>query len=207
MIDRYVLPLQRRLLAGPAAELARRGVRADQMTLAGFLAGVLACAVTAAGLYAFALVLLAANRLADGLDGAIARQLGPTDRGAFMDIAADFLVYALIPLGFALADPAANALPAAVLITAFVGTGSSFLAFAAVAAKRGLRTPDYPSKGIYYLGGLTEGTETIAVFVAMYLWPGAFSLLAMVFAALCVVTTAMRWLFAWQVLAAASDAE
>jgi hypothetical protein len=61
----------------------------------------------------------------------------PTDRGAFLDITLDFLFYASIPLAFALADPAANALPAAVLLAAFIGTGSSFLAFAVLAERRG----------------------------------------------------------------------
>ncbi len=121
---------------------------------------------------------------------------GPTDRGAFLDIALDFLFYALVPVGFALADPA-NALPAAVLIAAFVGTGSSFLAFAAIAAKRGISAASYPSKGLYYLGGLTEGSETVALFVAMCLWPAAFAVLAYVFAAACALTTLTRWRQGW----------
>ena len=100
-------------------------------------------------------------------------------------------------LGFALADPAANALPAAILIASFIGTGSSFLAFAIIAAKRGKTAADYPSKGIYYLGGLTEGAETIAIFAAMCLFPFAFPALAYIFATACVLTTLMRWHQGW----------
>ncbi len=85
--------------------------------------------------YVLGLALLLASRLADGLDGAVARLTQPTDRGAFLDITLDFLFYASIPLAFAIADPAANALPAAVLLAAFIGTGSSFLAFAVLAAQ------------------------------------------------------------------------
>ena len=98
-----------------------------------------------------------------------------------------------MPFGFAFADPRRNALAAAALLVAFIGTGSSFLAFAAVAGQRGLKAPEFPTKGLYYLGGLTEGAETIAVFVAMCLWPAAFAALAWVFAALCLITTLMRW--------------
>jgi phosphatidylglycerophosphate synthase len=156
--------------------------------------GVLALAFEA---YALALALLALNRLADGIDGAVARATGPTDRGAFLDIALDFAFYALFPLGFALADPVANALPAAVLVASFIGTGSSFLAFAIIAAKRGKTAADYPSKGIYYLGGLTEGAETIAIFAAMCLFPFAFPALAYIFATACVLTTLMRWHQGW----------
>ncbi|MFN6952814.1 MAG: CDP-alcohol phosphatidyltransferase family protein [Albidovulum sp.] len=197
MIDRHLLPAQRALFAPFGAALARRGVTADQVTLAGFLLGLGAFLALAAGAFATALILIFANRLADGLDGAVAREVGTTDRGAFLDIALDFVFYALVPLGFALADPAANALAAAVLIASFIGTGSSFLAFAAVAGTRGLRADDYPTKGIYYLGGLTEGAETIACFCAMCLWPAAFPVFACIFAALCAFTTLSRWYQGW----------
>jgi len=197
MLDRFLLPLQHRLLARPARALAARGIHADQVSVAGLITGLAVVPVLAAGWFGAALLLILANRLLDGLDGAVARLSGPTDRGAFADIAFDFLFYALVPLGFALRDPAANALPAAVLIAAFVGTGSSFLAFAAVAARRAMTAADYPRKGIFYLGGLTEGTETIAVFILMCAVPGWFPALAYIFAALCAVTTVMRWREGW----------
>ncbi len=197
MIDAALLPAQRRILARPADWLAARGVTADQVTICGFLIGLLALPALWAGLFTLALVLIALNRLADGLDGAVARATQPTDRGAFLDIALDFAFYALVPLGFALADPTTNALPAAVLIAAFVGTGSSFLAFAVVAAKRSDSAPRYPTKGIYYLGGLTEGAETIALFALMCLFPAWFPVLAYAFAAACAVTTLTRWHQGW----------
>ncbi|KEP69750.1 CDP-alcohol phosphatidyltransferase family protein [Thioclava sp. BHET1] len=198
MIDATLQPLQRAILRSPASLLAARGVQADHVTLVGFGVGLLAIPALALQLYWVALVLILLNRLADGLDGAIARINGPTDRGAFLDIALDFLFYALIPVGFALADPAANALAASVLIAAFVGTGSSFLAFASIAAKRQISTEAYPTKGIYYLGGLTEGAETIVFFVAISLFPGLFAPLAYLFAAACGLTTVTRWLMGWR---------
>jgi phosphatidylglycerophosphate synthase len=198
MFDAALLPALARLTARPARALSARGITADEVTVAGFGIGLLAIPALWGGLFWLALLLLLANRIADGLDGALARLHGPTDRGAFLDIALDFAFYALIPLGFALHDPAANALPAALLIASFVGTGSSFLAFAVIAARRGLTAPRFPRKGVYYLGGLTEGAETIAVFAAMCLWPAAFPALALVFAALCAVTTGMRWRMGWQ---------
>jgi phosphatidylglycerophosphate synthase len=199
MIDARLAPLQKAVLGLPARWLATRGVLADHVSLAGFGLGVLAVPALAFGVFGLALALLAANRIADGLDGAIARATVPTDRGAFLDIGLDFVFYAIFPLGFALADPAANALPAAVLIASFIGTGSSFLAFASIAAKRGKTAADYPNKGIYYLGGLTEGAETIAIFAAMCLFPAAFPLLAYAFAAACALTTLMRWHQGWTV--------
>lgn len=200
MIDAKLLPLQRWLLRGSAQRLAR-WVSADQVSVVGFALGALAVPALAFGFYGLALILLALNRVADGLDGAVARISGPTDRGAFLDIALDFVFYALFPLGFAFADPVANALPAAVLIASFVGTGSSFLAFASIAARRGLTAKAYPSKGIYYLGGLTEGFETIAVFTLMALNPAWFAVLAYGYALACCLTTALRWRMGWQAFA------
>ena len=195
MFDASLQPMLARAFAPSAAWLAARGVRADAVTLTGLGFGVAAAGAVGFRAYGAALALLLVNRIADGLDGALARRLGPTRRGAFLDIALDFAFYAAMPLGFAFANPEGNALAAATLLAAFVATGTSFLAFAAVAAGR--RAPEFPHKGLYYLGGLTEGAETIALFVAMCLWPAAFPDLAFVFAALCVVTTLMRWRWGW----------
>ncbi|HET6469037.1 MAG TPA: CDP-alcohol phosphatidyltransferase family protein, partial [Geminicoccaceae bacterium] len=139
-------------------------------------------------------------RVADGLDGALARRRGPTDLGGFLDIVLDFLIYSGFVFAFALADPAANALAAAFLIFSFVGTGGSFLAFAAMAAKRRLEMPEGTSRSLYYLGGLTEGTETILFFVLFCLFPAWFPVLATLFGALCWLTTAARIMTAWRVL-------
>lgn len=206
MFDAAILPWQKRVLGHPAAWLAARGVSADAITLVGFAIGVLGAAAAAFGAFGVALALIVLNRFCDGLDGAVARLRGPTPRGAFLDIALDFAFYALVPLGFALADPAANALPAAVVITAFVGTGSSFLAFSVVAAQQGLRAEDYPTKGIYYIGGLTEGGETIAFLILICLFPTWFAALAYVFAAACLITTLTRWTMGWHAFAQSQTA-
>lgn len=201
MIDAALQPIMRRVLTPPARRLAAAGVGADGITIAGFAIGLLVVPALAAGMPGIALCLILLNRLLDGLDGAVARIAGPTDRGAFIDITLDFAFYALVPVGFALADPDANALAAAVLIAAFVGTGSSFLAFAAVAARHGRTATAFPTKGIHYLGGLTEGFETIVVFGAMCLIPAAFAGLAFVFSAACAVTTVLRWRQGWTAFA------
>jgi len=192
MLDKALNHLLKPALHRAARVLVRLGVPADALTIAGFLLGLGAAAAIALQHFSAALVLLLLSRLMDGLDGAVARATAPTDRGGFLDITLDFLFYALIPLAFAVAQPAANALPAAVLLASFIGTGSSFLAFAALAEKRGLSDTALPDKSFYFLGGLTEATETIAVFTAMCLWPEHFAVLAYGFAALCLVTTAMR---------------
>jgi phosphatidylglycerophosphate synthase len=196
MIDAALQPLQQRFLQSPAQVLAQWGVKANQITLFGFLLGVMVVPALAFQAYPLALLFLLLNRLADGLDGAVARIKEPTDRGAFLDISCDFVFYALFPLGFALADPV-NALPAAVLISSFVSTGSSFLAYAVIAAKRGETAKAFPKKGLYYLGGLTEGFETILLFVSMCLFPMFFPQLAYFFAGACAITALSRWYLGW----------
>ena len=201
MFDQRAIEWLRPGLGRVAALLARRGVSADQVTWVGFGLGIGAAVSIAMQAHLTGLALLLASRLCDGLDGALARQTTPTDRGAFLDITLDFLFYASIPLAFAFADPAANALAAAVLLAAFVGTGSTFLAFAVLAARRGLQSLAYPNKGIYYLGGLTEATETLACFALMCLWPAQFALFAFGFAALCGLTIVTRLWAGWRALA------
>ncbi len=200
MLDARLRPLVDPHLDRLAAALDHRGITADGVTLLAFAFGLAAICAVALEAYGTALLLFLINRLGDGIDGALARRHRITDLGGFLDIVLDFLIYAGLVFGFALADPAANALVAAFLLFAFMGTGSSFLAFAVMAARRGLETRARGPKSLYYLGGLTEGTETILFFVLAMLMPARFPLLALLFGAMCWITTAARIATAWRVL-------
>ena len=201
MLDKYAIDLIKPVVDKLARLLVRAGLRADHITFAGFFIGVIAAILIAARAYPAGAMCILASRLCDALDGAVARQTEATDAGGFLDISLDFLFYASIPLAFAFADPQANALPAATLLAAFVGTGSSFLAYAVLAAKRGLTSSaHHPRKSFYFLGGLTEATETLACFISMCLWPQYFATLAYLFSALCCVTIATRICSGWQSL-------
>lgn len=171
--------------------LNRIGVSADAVTVAGFAVGLAAVPALALQEYWLALALIVANRLGDGLDGAVARAAGPTDLGGYLDIVLDFIFYSAVVFGVALGRPD-EAVFAAFLIFSFIGTGASFLAFAIIAAKRGVTTEARGRKSIFYLGGLTEGAETIACLVAICLFPAYFPWIAGVFGALCWITTASR---------------
>lgn len=198
MFDRQALKLLNPLMNRAARLFAGLGVSADMATLAGFCFGMAAAVLIVLGYTWVAVLPLLVNRALDGLDGALARLTSSTDRGAFLDISLDFVFYAAVPLAFAVCDPEANALAAAALLAAFVCTGISFLAFAIIAEKRGLKSTVYPSKSFYYLGGLTEGTETILCFVAMCLWPQHFAVIAYIYAGLCVLTTVTRLAAGWK---------
>lgn len=201
MLDRAAIALLAPVLTRGARVLHRLGFSANAVTVLGFAIGVVAAVAIAQRAYAWGLALLLASRLCDGLDGALARLTQPTDRGAFLDIVLDFLFYASIPLAFAIADPAERALPAAALLAAFIGTGSSFLAYAVLAERRGLRSDSYPRKGIFYLGGLTEASETLACFALMCLLPAWFAAWAYGFALLCALTIVTRLWAGWRAFA------
>lgn len=192
MLDRWSVAWVRRPVAWLAKPLEKRGITADQVTIGGFCVGILAMFALGMGWFKVALSLIVLNRLADGIDGVLARKNGTTDAGGFLDIVLDFIFYASVAVGFAFAEPDKNALPAMILLFSFMGTGSSFLAFASIAGKRGIESPVYKKKSLYYLGGLTEGTETIVFFVIICLFPSKFPLLALLFAAACFITTTTR---------------
>jgi phosphatidylglycerophosphate synthase len=189
-------PLMRRLIDPPldraGAWLAGRGLTANQATIAGLAVGLLTVPLLAAGQYGVALIVVLLNRLLDGLDGAIARQLGPSPFGGYLDIVCDVAFYAAVPLGFALAAPG-NAAWAALLLGSFMCTGASFLGRAILAGQR--KEPDDRARGaksFFHSAGLIEGSETVAAFVLFCLVPGSFPWLAGIFAMLCFWTAAQR---------------
>ena len=180
----------------PLAVIAHRAVKwqisAQTATVAGFLLGLAAAALVASQLYLVALVVWLVSRFCDGMDGAIARQTRLTDLGGFLDISLDFIVYAAMVFGFALADPGANALAAAFLTTSFMGPVATFLAYAIFAAKHGITTDIRGSKSLYYLGGLAEGAETILCLALMCIFPAWFSPIAVVYGIMCWITAGTR---------------
>lgn len=170
------------------ARLSAAGITANMLTLFGALLVPPLLMALAQQSWAIALCLLAANRLCDGLDGAVARQRGPSLWGGYLDSLCDYLFYVAVPVGFALADPD-NALAAVLLVASFTLTAVSFLATAAIAAGREL---GHQGKAFTYTSGVMEGGETIAFFILMCLFPAFFPLLAFIFAGLCLLTVLQR---------------
>lgn len=191
MFDAKLRPLIDPPLNRVGRAFARSGIGANTLTFTGLALGLGGAVAIAFGAVWLGLALIVANRLLDGLDGAVARAAGPTSLGGYFDIVADFAFYVSIPLAFGV-QSAENTLPALVLVASFVLTGVSFLAFAVIAAQRGEETEAHGMKSFFYSTGLAEGGETIAVFVAMCLFPGWFAVIAYGYAALCVLTVFQR---------------
>ncbi|GAB4164116.1 MAG: CDP-alcohol phosphatidyltransferase family protein [Rickettsiaceae bacterium] len=166
------------------------------MTLIGFICGIFAILSIILNKYSLGAAFILCNRLADGLDGAIARHSKLTDFGGFLDIVCDFIIYAGIVFAFGLIRPE-NLLYASFLIFSFIGPITSFLAYAIIASKRQLTTQKRGKKSFYYLGGICEGTETAAVLILFCLMPQYFSIICIVFGLMCWLTTFGRVYSAW----------
>lgn len=191
MLDARIRPIIDERMRRVATLFVRSGATANQITMVGFLFGLSAMLSIALGDFVAGLLLFLVNRFCDGLDGAVARQNGQTDFGGFLDIVCDFVIYSGIVFAFAIYNPV-NALPAAFLIFCFVGPISSFLAYAIIAAKRGMTTSIRGSKSFYYLGGICEGTETTATLLLMCILPELFLPICLVYGVLCILTTIGR---------------
>ena len=184
-------------LVGVAKALSKTGVSANALTLWGIPIAMAAAYAVYQHAFFAALLLIAFNRLLDGLDGMVARINGPTPLGGYLDILADFAFYVAIPIAFGLSDT--DNLPAALLLVgAFTLTGISFLAYASVAANAGINESEHGPKGFLYTTGLMEGGETIIFFVIMCVVPDWFIPLAYIFAVLCLVTVVQRSWLAWR---------
>ena len=200
MVDRWTIQIVKQPLIYGALFLHRQNVSADQVTLFGALVGLLCLPLLFLNFYYAALVCIIINRIADGLDGPLARMTKATDCGAFLDITLDFIFYSAVVFGFALADPTNNSLAAAALLFSFIGTGSSFLAFGIMAERHNISNFRFANKGFYYLDGLAEGTETIIFLVLFCVFPQHFSLIAWFFASICYLTTIIRILTGFKTL-------
>ena len=191
MFDARIRPLIDPPLNRIGRALAGWGVSANMLTFTGLALGLGGAVAIAFGHIGLGLALIIANRLLDGLDGAVARVNGPTALGGYFDIVADFAFYVSVPLAFGFLDPA-NTKAALVLVASFVLTGVSFLAFAVIAAERGEETKEHGTKSFFYSTGLAEGTETVLVFIAFALFPAWFVPIAYGYAVLCVLTVFQR---------------
>lgn len=192
MLDRHLRPLIDPPLNLLGGQIARFGLSANTVSLIGLAFGLAGAAAIVAGHFLLAAALILASRVADGLDGAVARAHGVTDFGGYLDITCDFVFYAAIPLAFILFDPANNGVAGAVLLASFYINGASFLGYAILAEKNRMHSDVHGVKSLYFTGGLLEGAETIAFFIALCLWPLWFAPMAFVFAALCAITTGAR---------------
>ncbi len=193
MLDATVRRALEPSLDALAATLARLGVRATALTVAGWSVGVGACALVATGHWHLALVGWLLNRVLDGLDGPLARQTGSTDLGGFLDIVADFSIYGGFVVAAAVAEPDAR-LACLVLLGTYYLSGTAFLALSSLLERRGeaARAEVADGRSLLFVGGLAEGTETVLAYVLICLLPQHLELIAAIFAVAVALTALQR---------------
>lgn len=197
MFDTHLRKLVDRPLQFVAIHVARTGLSANSLTYSGALVALAAALAILGNHLPLALGLIAASRVLDGLDGAVARINGPTAWGGYLDSIADNVFYVSIPVAFGLSN-GSNLVPALLLIASFTITAVSFLAFAAIAALQAQGESGLDRKAFLYSTGLMEGGETIVFFALFCLFPAYFPMLANAFALLCLLTVAQRLAMATQ---------
>ncbi len=174
------------------AKLFLKFISPNHMTLIGFSFGVLMCLSIIIDQYLIAIIFLFLNRLSDGLDGTMARLQTPTPLGGYLDIVLDFLIYGGFVLSFGITEQN-NTLLSMVLLFCYIGTGSTFLAKAAILPSlTNQNLNEEIPKSFHYAVGLVEGTETIVFMVLCLLFPNLFIYFSFIFIILCLITIVFR---------------
>ena len=197
MLDRAVRARVGPALDVVAARLDARGVSPSAVTALALLVGIGACVAAGLAAWPAALALWLLNRALDGLDGPLARRRGPTDLGGLLDFVADFVVYGGFVVGVAVAVPDARVACCA-LLAAYLLNNVAQLSFASLVEKRRLAFGD--ERSLRLTPGLTEGTETIAAYVAFCLVPQHAAVVAWAFTGMVLITVAQRLALARRVL-------
>ena len=174
------------------SKLFLKFISPNHMTLIGFGFGVLMCFSIIIVQYLIATIFLFLNRLSDGLDGSMARLQTPTPLGGYLDIVLDFLIYGGFVLSFGITEQN-NTLLSMILLFCYIGTGSTFLAKAAILPSLNNQSlNEEMTKSFHYAVGLVEGTETIVFMVLCLLFPNLFIYLSSIFIILCLITIVFR---------------
>lgn len=197
MLDLRLRPLKERLLEPVAARLARR-VSANAISATALVITLGAAVLAAAGQPIAAVGAWLIGRLLDGLDGLVARHRGAaSDFGGYLDMVADTIGYAAVPIGVALGiDERSAWIAVSVLLGTFFINTISWSYLSAVLEKRGAgASTTGEMTTITMPPALVEGTETIVLFSLFIVFPQWATWLFAAMAALVAVNIVQR--LAW----------
>ncbi len=183
----YVTDQFGRFVSYLAKFLYKADVSANLISILGFSIGLLAINFLALAEFNTALICILINRFFDALDGALARHSKVTEFGIFLDATLDYVFYAGVIFGFALAEPYQNAVAASFLLFAFTASACAMLAYAIVAYKNNSRQKLSIAKSPFYLGGFAQGFETFIAVIILCLVPSYFLYVAIILGIFCFV--------------------
>jgi phosphatidylglycerophosphate synthase len=188
MLDSIMRQFLNPVLTSAARIVDHPWVTPNRLTLLGLALGLGAAMAAAAQWWFLALVVWWLSRVADALDGPLARRRAGAGRGqkknqagGFLDISADTIVYALTVIGIAVgvqADYQTSPWPFLVLLGAYYVNGVTLFAFSAT-AERAHRAVD-DGRSLWLPPSFAGATESIVahslmlalpMFAAEVAWP------------------------------------
>lgn len=202
----------RRVLTAPLDRMATwldlRWITPDRLTGLNLVLGLTSATFAAVQWWIPALIAWLLCRLADGLDGPLARRrirrnpaAVESGRGGFLDVAADFVVYGATVIGVAVGVTTgydAPWLPFLVVLFAYYINGSVLLAFSSIAEKQGRQLDD--ERSFSFLAGLAEGAETVLVHSLWLLFPMVAWQIAWVWAIVVLISATQRIIIGYRTL-------
>jgi len=178
-------------------------VTPDRLTTLGFALGLAGSIATWNHQWTSALILWLVSRLADGLDGSLARRrvksagVPLSFAGGYLDVMADFTIYSLFVVGVSHGAGGSLA-PFLWVLLAYYLNGTAFLAFSSIGERAGFRLVD--GRSLSFIYGLAEGAETIAVHSLWCLFPGAAGRIAEFWAGVVLISATARIIQGYKIL-------
>lgn len=188
MIEQHLRYQYDRILVNPIANLLSNYASPNQVTvLSGFL-GILVLPTLIYHQVFLAITLLLLSGFCDTLDGSLARlKQNSSDWGSVLDIMTDRLVEFVVVFALFTVAPEERGLWSLLMLGSMLLCITSFLVV-------GIFSDNNSQKSFNYSPGLIERAEAFLFFIAMMIWPDGFSLLALLFTGLVVVTAGYRLL-------------
>lgn len=183
MLDSFVKPYIEKYVTQVGKNLAGNKFTATQITLGGFVVGVLASFCAGMQAYSIGLILMLANRISDGLDDAVADASERTAFGTYMDAITNIVFFGLVIFMFGIGQGQGTA--AAFVIFSFMSMTATHYASVILGNDQ---KPQTAGKVTFAPGSLVEGTELTLYLVLIFLLPGMFAPISMLFGLLCWVT-------------------
>ncbi|MEL6404331.1 MAG: CDP-alcohol phosphatidyltransferase family protein [Chloroflexota bacterium] len=198
MLDKQLRYVKEDVLT-PVARTVGEHFTPTQLTLIGGVIGIGAAVAGWQGMYVLGLGLWLVNRVFDGLDGAVARLFNKqSDIGAYIDIMVDATVYALVPIGLALAvNEQSVYIALTFMLGAFYVNMASWTYLSSLLEKRnrGASTSGEMTS-VTMPDGLIEGTETIVFYTLFFLLPSFLTWLFVIMGIMIVITILQRMVWA-----------
>lgn len=186
MLEQALRGYYQKNFVDPFAYVIQHEIQANTMTYLSGVIGLLVLPALYCNQVALAIIFLLLSGYCDTLDGTLAR-LNQTSShwGSILDIMIDRVVELSVVLALFIVAPESRGFWSILMLGSILLCMTSFLVV-------GIFTENYTEKSFHYSPGLMERAEAFLFFIAMMIWPSAFSYLAALFTLLVIYTAVVR---------------